>query len=231
MDDVKRYLRIHPITDPAYTVHRTAGRRIRAVAEQRLCGRMLEIGCGAKLKALLVSDLVTEHVGLDHVDTLHDKSKIDLFGTAYEIPADNASFDCILSTAVLEHLEEPGRALKEAYRVLKPGGYALYTAPLFWHLHEAPRDFFRFTRYGLEYLFEETGFQIEKMEALSGFGITFLTALSYFLHRFRRSLLIPLIDSLIAINNLVSPLLDKGFLRDENFTWMYLILARKPDTP
>lgn len=231
MDDVKRYLRFYPITDPAYSVHRSAGRKIRVVAEESLGGRMLEIGCGAKLKALLVGDLVNEHVGLDHEDTPHDKSMIDLIGTAYDVPADNASFDCILSTAVLEHLEDPLRALKEAYRVLKPGGYVLYTAPLFWHLHEEPRDFYRFTRYGLEYLFDESGFRIEKLEALSGFGMTFLSELSYFLRRFRRGPLTPIVDLLIAANNLVAPLLDKGVLRDERFTWMYLVLARRPNVP
>ena len=61
-------------------------------------------------------------------------------------PAGNASFDCILSTAVLEHLEDPGCALKEASRVLRLGGHVLYTTPLFWHLHEERRDFYRYTR-------------------------------------------------------------------------------------
>ncbi len=57
----------------------------------------------------------------------HDKFKIDLFGTAYDIPVKDEHFDTVLCTAVLEHLEEPDKAIKEANRVLKRGGiYHLY---------------------------------------------------------------------------------------------------------
>lgn len=229
MDSVKRYFAAVKITNPAHRAYRIASRRIRKAAEQHFRGRMLEIGCGSKTKALLVGDLVAEHIGLDHPDTPHDKSNIDLFGTAYDIPAENDSFDCILSTAVLEHLEEPEQALREAFRVLKPGGYAIYTAPLFWHVHEEPRDFYRYTSYGLDYLFRKAGFQILELAALSGFGVTFFTELNYFLTKFRKGPLFLLVDAAIIFNNMIAPVFDLGKLRDERFTWMYLVLARKPD--
>lgn len=229
MDDVSRYLKLYSITNPAHRVHRIAGLRIRGAARNCLSGRMLEIGCGAKHKALLVGDLVTEHIGLDHEDTQHDQSKVDIFGTAYETGVEDGSFDCILSTAVLEHLEEPLLALREAYRVLKPGGYAIYTAPLFWHLHEEPRDFYRYTRYGLNYLFDKSGFQIVELNALSGFCTTFLAEFGYYLQRFRRGPLKPIVDLAVILNNVLAFVLDRGPLRDERFTWMYLVVARKPD--
>lgn len=40
----------------------------------------------------------------------------------YEIPFPDASFDAVLAHAVLQHLSEPGQALQEMHRVLKPGG-------------------------------------------------------------------------------------------------------------
>jgi len=58
---------------------------------------------------------VQEHVGVDHSDTLHSKSKIDLMGTAYRIPAEAEAFDSALCTAVLEHLEEPELAFASAF--------------------------------------------------------------------------------------------------------------------
>jgi ubiquinone/menaquinone biosynthesis C-methylase UbiE len=64
---------------------------------------------------------VTQHVGIDHADTLHDKASIDLLGTAYAIPVADEYFDTAICTAVLEHLEEPDRATKETKRVLKRG--------------------------------------------------------------------------------------------------------------
>jgi SAM-dependent methyltransferase len=148
-------------------------------------GRLLDIGCGDKQYKEMINPFVTEHIGLDHEETLHDKANIDLFGTAYNVPIDDNYFDTDLCTAVLEHLEEPDKAIKEAYRVLKSGGYAIYTVPLFWLLHEEPRDFYRYTKYGLKYLFEKNGFRIVEINALSGFWVTFGQELVYYLWRLR----------------------------------------------
>lgn len=216
------------IGDPAYTVTRIAGRAIRERASRHFSGRMLDIGCGEKAKGLLVGDLVDEHVGLDHAETIHDVSWVDIVASAYEIPEPEASYDCVLSTAVLEHLEDPGRALREAHRVLRTGGHAIYTTPLFWHVHEAPRDFFRYTRYGVDHLFREAGFEVVEIAALSGFWITFGAELGYYFRRRCPRLLGPAVRLLTAAGNLVWPLLDRGPLRDEAFTWMYLVVARKP---
>jgi ubiquinone/menaquinone biosynthesis C-methylase UbiE len=127
-------------------------RIFRKEAHKYLSGRLIDIGCGTKPYKDLLAPYVTEHVGIDHPNTLHDKSNIDRFGTAYEIPASDESFDSAICTAVLEHLEEAELALKECWRVLKQGGIAIYSVPFIWHLHEEPRDFYRFSKYGLKYL-------------------------------------------------------------------------------
>jgi ubiquinone/menaquinone biosynthesis C-methylase UbiE len=43
-------------------------------------------------------------------------------GNAYEIPFSDGSFDAVFAHAVLYHLSDPSKALKEIYRVLRPGG-------------------------------------------------------------------------------------------------------------
>lgn len=224
----KDYYASHPLTDPGYNVVRIAGRAIRSRAERHFSGRLLEIGCGTKAKAALIGDLVAEHIGLDHPDSQHGLTHVDLLGVAEDVPAPDASFDCVLSTSVLEHLEDPQTAIEEAFRVLRPGGVALYTAPLYWHIHEAPRDFFRYTTYGLHHLFGRAGFELLEVTALSGFWVTFGAQLGYYLQRFRRGPLRLLVDPLVALINLVTGKLDRGPLRDERFTWMYLVVARKP---
>ncbi len=190
---------------------------------------MLDIGCGAKPYKKLLAPHVTEHIGLDHSGTLHAPAEINLLGTACDIPAGDNTFDCALCTAVLEHLEEPEAAIRECHRVLIPGGVAVYTVPFIWHLHEEPRDFFRYTKHGLRYLFEKSGFEIAELTALSGFWVTFGQLLVYNMYRFNRG---PLrwFKVVLACGLAVQGLawaLDR-IDRTEQWTWMYLVVARKP---
>ena len=193
-------------------------------------GKMADIGCGGKPYKEMASDFVSEHIGIDHEDTIHGKTQIDLIGSAYKIPTDDETFDCILCTYVLEHLEEPSTALAEAHRVLKKGGFAIYTVPFFWHLHEEPRDFYRFSKYGLKYLFEKNGFVVIELRALSGFIVTFAQEAAYFLVRFRGSCkanpLWWVIPPLVVLIQAVAYLLNK-IDRSESFTVEYIIVARK----
>jgi len=213
-----------------HLVHKIVYKNIRSSLQEYASGKLLDIGCGEKPYKDITKPYVTEHIGLDHENTLHDKSKIDLFATAYNIPVENEYFDTVLCTAVLEHLEEPGRAIKEVNRVLKKGNYAICTAPLFWHLHEEPRDFYRYTKYGLKYLFEKNGFKIVKLKPLSGFWVTFGQEFVYYLWRFRYGgklnplwWIVPVIGMVIQE---ICYLLNK-LDHSHEFTWMYLLVARK----
>jgi len=92
-----------------------------------------------------------------------------------EIPVEDARFDHVVLTQVLEHLPEPATVLAELHRVLKPGGRLWLTAPLFYAEHEAPYDFYRYTRFGLRHLLEGAGFEVLEMEWMEGY----LGTLSY----------------------------------------------------
>ncbi len=204
-------------------------RQLRVFASQYISGRLIDIGCGKKPYEELLSSLVTEHVGVDHQDSFHDKSNVDIFGSAYEIPVEDESFDSAISTAVLEHLEEPELALRECYRVLKPGGYAIYSIPFIWHIHEAPRDFFRYSKFGIEYLFNKTGFEIIEIKPLSGFWVTFGQLFVYYIYRFNKGPLrwLHIIDIVgLSIQGFVY-LINK-IDKTEQWTWMYMVVAKKP---
>ena len=193
-------------------------------------GRLIDIGCGTKPYSQMLRPHVSEHVGLEHRDSPHGLSSADLLGSAYSIPVEDNSFDTALCTAVLEHLEEPKDALMECFRVLRPGGVAIYTAPFIWHLHEEPRDFYRYSKYGLKYLFQESGFSSVKVKPLSGFWVTFGQLLVYNLYRLNRGLL-----QQTRFIDAIGLLLQKGAYylnkidKTEKWTWMYLVVAKKAD--
>ncbi len=203
-------------------------KQLERIAQTYLKGKLIDIGCGTKPYREMISPYITEHIGVDHKDSLHDQSSVDLFGTAYHIQMDDETFDAAISTAVLEHLEEPELALKECYRVLKSGGIAVYSVPFIWHLHEEPRDFYRFTKYGLKYLFEKVGFEIIELNALSGFWVTFGQLSVYNLHRFNRGPLrwLHMIDGIGLVMQAIAYLLDR-LDKTEQWTWMYMVVARK----
>lgn len=211
-----------------WLVHKIVYRELERIFPLHLTGRLIDIGCGCKPLRMLAHSHVSEHIGVDHHDTMHNKSEVDIFGTAYYIPVEDASFDSAICTAVLEHLEEPELALRECYRVLKPGGKAIYTVPFIWHLHEEPRDFFRFSKYGLDYLFRKAGFELVEIKALSGFWVTFCQLLVYYLLRFNRGPLrwfkiIDLLGFIIQGGAFLVEKIDKT----EQWTWMYVVVARK----
>jgi SAM-dependent methyltransferase len=209
---------------------RIAGRKIQQMAERFLRGKLLDIGCGEKWKQDLIGHTVEEYIGLDHPQTAHDSGAVDRFGTAYDIPAQDGEFDSVICTSVLEHLEEPAQALRECRRVLKTGGFALLTMPQSWHLHEEPRDFYRYTKYGLKYLFEQNGFAIEVLEPLAGFWVTNLSAHCYYWNRFRRRRrlhplrwLAPVFIAGLQVLGLALNKFDRSF----EFTWAYIAVIKK----
>ena len=202
--------------------------RLKEYASIYFRGSLIDIGCGIKPYQELLSPYVKEHIGIDRSDTLHSNTNIDLFGTAYKIPTEDQHFDSAICTAVLEHLEEPELALKECFRVLRLGGIAIYSVPFIWHLHEEPRDFYRFSKYGLRYLFEKVGFEILELNALSGFWVTFGQLLVYNLYRLNKGPLrwLHIIDGIGLMMQAIAYILDR-FDKTEQWTWMYMIVVRK----
>lgn len=68
------------------------------------------------------------------------------------LPFKDSSFDYVISDQVIEHLENPKKALLESYRVLKKGGIAIHTTCFINYVHPCPKDYWRFSPEALEYL-------------------------------------------------------------------------------
>lgn len=92
-----------------------------------------------------------EYIVLDKVKDYNP----DIVGDIHDLPFEDNSLDAILCLSVLEHVEEPQKAVKEMYRCLKPGGYCYIDVPFIFYYHPMKgyyKDFYRFTKDGLEYM-------------------------------------------------------------------------------
>ena len=83
----------------------------------------------------------------------------DVTADLQELPIDDASFDFVLCTEVLEHVIDPARACAEVRRILRREGGTLVTVPFVGELHEEPHDYRRFSSHGIERLLAEAGFE------------------------------------------------------------------------
>ena len=68
------------------------------------------------------------------------------------LPYKDNSFDFVISDQVIEHLENPKKAVLESYRVLKSGGIVVHTTCFINYVHPCPKDFWRFSPDALKYL-------------------------------------------------------------------------------
>ena len=80
---------------------------------------MLDVGSGAKPYRPFFTR-AREYVGVDERD-----SGADLHAPAEQLPVPDGHFQIVLCTQVLEHADDPARAVRELRRVVAPGGLVL----------------------------------------------------------------------------------------------------------
>jgi SAM-dependent methyltransferase len=82
----------------------------------------------------------------------------DIIGDIHNLPFDDNSQEAIICLAVLEHVENPIKAAKELYRVLKPGGFLFVYVPFLYYYHAQEGyygDYWRFTKDSLRFIFSD----------------------------------------------------------------------------
>ena len=122
---------------PHREANRRLGQQMLGLARLKEDERILDVGCGSGwLLAALSRSGVKQLYGIDLSRAQYFKGSRDrlpggvfLEGDAYFLPFGDKSMDAVIMSEILEHLERPDVAIKDAARVLKPGGRLLVTVP------------------------------------------------------------------------------------------------------
>lgn len=153
-------------SDFYYLVYIPLLRELKSAIDKYANGRVIDIGCGNKPHEKKFAGKITHYIGCDIVQS--DLQKVDVLCEANNIPLPDNSFDTAFSTQTIEHVEDHQGLVNEAYRLLKPGGVFIVSGPMYWHLHEEPYDFFRFTKYGFNYILQKAGFEMVEVNPNGG---------------------------------------------------------------
>ena len=93
-----------------------------------------------------------------------DGKNVDIVSDIAKIPVEDSSFDAIMCVEVLEHISEPVKAIEEFFRILKPGGALILTAPFCSLTHFAPYYFASgYSKYWYQKVLSENGFNIKEI--------------------------------------------------------------------
>ena len=177
--------------------------------------KILDVGSGSKT-------VVPDEYQVVTVD-INPRNKPDIVANALEIPVKNKTFKYIVCSWCFEHLEEPEKVLDEFYRILTDGGYLYLTANMAWHIHERPRDFYRFTEYGLQYLFSKNcKWEILSIKETLGFWGTITQLMNYKLAALLRGL-----HPLVTVPMQIFGLISEKLFPNKSLVAGYAVIARK----
>lgn len=121
-------------------------------------GLVLDLGGGDGRLREPVQRLGYQYVNLDIQPYRNGEPSV--VGDAHALPFRDASFDLAVCKEALTTFRQPWEAVKEIYRVLKPGGLLVLSAGFMW---PAGADLCRFTPDGLRHLLKD--FQIVSIES------------------------------------------------------------------
>ncbi len=191
-------------------------------------GIVLDLGCGETPYKSDILNNADVYFGVDWRNSFHDQSNVNIFADLTEcLPLESDFANSVVSFQVMEHLPEPQKFLFEAFRVLKSEGEIVITVPFMWHVHEQPYDYYRYTRYGLNYLFNKAGFNNIVILENTGFWQMWILKFNYHTSRYAPGPLKILWLPFWWLAQVISPYLDKIDKHPEE-TAGYTIVAQKP---
>ena len=187
--------------------------------------RVLSIGAGGEINRQLYQ--YAERQGF-HVLTLDIDIQRgpEVVGDVCEPHFQPESFDIVVMCEVLEHVHSPHIALEQIRKILRPGGRLILSVPFILGIHEAPFDYYRYTRHGLEFLLRRyRNLTIQERNGYFEAIDVLLARLPYTNHRLGRRLAY-LFVILAFVRTPISQALDR-IMRTSGLTTGYMVIANK----
>ena len=205
-DALSDFARLVPVGQRVLDAGSGEGRHARFFPQARYCGVDLAIG-----------------------DAHWNYQTLDAVADLVALPFRDNAFAACINIVTLEHVREPHRVAGELARALEPGGRLLLVAPHEWEVHQAPHDYFRYTRHGLEYLLTQAGFERIEIRPVGGYfrllSRRLLNGLQFFTGGVRWIAFLPA-ALLLGLPAAILPLFD-SLDRERNFTLGYICTAQK----
>lgn len=129
----------------------------KCVLELARCDIVVDLGAGWRFRKKLASYQNIFENNYFSMD-IQFNSKLDYVGNIQQLPMGSASVDGVICLYVLEHVPNPWRAMEEIFRILSPGGIALFGLPFIHVYHgntKSCADYYRFSRDATRHLFRE----------------------------------------------------------------------------
>lgn len=121
---------LHALLDPVRIPYFTAtlDRRVRPG------GRILDVGCGGGFVSYALTAAGYEVVGVDLSTRAVHAARLAAAGwfaaaSGERLPFASDTFDAVICSEVLEHVDSPGQVLSEVARTMKPGATLLFSTP------------------------------------------------------------------------------------------------------
>jgi SAM-dependent methyltransferase len=186
-------------------------------------GRLLDYGCADQPYRRFFPASV-DYVGADLPGNPLASVEIEPDGRLSE---PDASFDAVLSTQVLEHVEDPAVYLNECSRLLRSGGRLLLSTHGIMVYHPDPVDYWRWTGAGLQRIVQEAGLEVERFEGIMGLAASGLQlcqdAVYWHLPRPLRPVLAVVVQTLIAFADRAQSPASRRYN-----ALVFALVARKP---
>lgn len=80
---------------------------------------------------------------------------VDLVADVEDLPLHDASVGTVIALSTFEHVPRFWRGFAELQRVLRPDGVLFVSCPFYFHIHNYPGDYWRFTPQALDLLLED----------------------------------------------------------------------------